>query len=221
MTIQRYSRQLAPSDPKSVPDYLNREHQKLEQSVDSIIKGTAALDGDNTLVGDQTITGNTTLNGDVTVNGSFSVSPASGFYSQFGTDIYVTGRDASYYPSLQFYSSDNVRRAAIYGGLASDPKLYIDAEQFVLENIAENKSYLYGDVNGLDLYANGSVVATIRAAGLSVTGITDTSGEYRVAGTKVVGAQQAAIANDASGAVNQTTVNAILTALRAHGLIAP
>lgn len=36
----------------------------------------------------------------------------------------------------------------------------------------------------------------------------------------VVGPQQAAIADDASGAANQATVNAILAALRAHGLIA-
>lgn len=39
-------------------------------------------------------------------------------------------------------------------------------------------------------------------------------------GTKVLGAQQAAIADDASGAANQTTVNAVLAALRAHGIIA-
>lgn len=36
----------------------------------------------------------------------------------------------------------------------------------------------------------------------------------------VIGDQQAAIADDASGAANQATVNAILAALRAHGLIA-
>jgi CRP-like cAMP-binding protein len=45
------------------------------------------------------------------------------------------------------------------------------------------------------------------------------TGAYQIAGIQVVGAQQAAIANDASGAVNQATVNAILAALRAHGLI--
>ena len=37
---------------------------------------------------------------------------------------------------------------------------------------------------------------------------------------KVLGSQQAAIPNDASGAANQATVNAIIAALRAHGLIA-
>lgn len=39
-------------------------------------------------------------------------------------------------------------------------------------------------------------------------------------GVKVVGTQEAAIANDVSGAANQATVNAILASLRAHGLIA-
>jgi hypothetical protein len=43
----------------------------------------------------------------------------------------------------------------------------------------------------------------------------------RVGGVKVVSAQQPAITNDASGAANQATINAILSALRAHGLIAP
>lgn len=38
--------------------------------------------------------------------------------------------------------------------------------------------------------------------------------------TQVVTAQQPAVADDVSGAVNQATVNAILAALRAHGLIA-
>lgn len=56
------------------------------------------------------------------------------------------------------------------------------------------------------------------------TGATDcyadvTTG-FSVGGTQVVGAQQSAIANDASGAANQATVNAILAALRTHGLIA-
>lgn len=37
---------------------------------------------------------------------------------------------------------------------------------------------------------------------------------------KVLGVQQAAVADDTSGASNQATVNAILAALRAHGLIA-
>jgi hypothetical protein len=42
----------------------------------------------------------------------------------------------------------------------------------------------------------------------------------RVEGTQVLSTQQAAIADDVSGASNQATVNSILAALRAHGLIA-
>lgn len=57
-------------------------------------------------------------------------------------------------------------------------------------------------------------------AGVSVTGDIALSGSVKIANVQVVGAQQAAIANDASGAANQATVNAILAALRAHGLIA-
>ncbi len=44
-------------------------------------------------------------------------------------------------------------------------------------------------------------------------------GDYRVNGTKVVGGQQAAIAN-ADGNNNTTTINNILSAMRSHGLIA-
>ncbi len=50
-------------------------------------------------------------------------------------------------------------------------------------------------------------------------------GEYRVAGTKVVGAQGAAVADAAGGVVidleARTALNALLARLRAHGMIAP
>lgn len=45
-------------------------------------------------------------------------------------------------------------------------------------------------------------------------------GDGLTAPVSVVGIQRAAIADDASGAANQATVNAILAALRGHGLIA-
>jgi hypothetical protein len=57
---------------------------------------------------------------------------------------------------------------------------------------------------------------TIDAAGLTLT-----AGKVlKVGANQVVGARQAAIADDASGAANQATVNSILAALRTHGLIA-
>ena len=52
------------------------------------------------------------------------------------------------------------------------------------------------------------------------TGIDVVSGDYLHGGTKVVGARQAAIANASSG-TEIATINAILGALRNHGLIAP
>jgi hypothetical protein len=64
--------------------------------------------------------------------------------------------------------------------------------------------------------ANGAAIGTIKSAGLDLA-----SGKaLLVNGMQVVGAQQAAIADDASGAANQAKVNAMLAVLRAHGLIA-
>jgi hypothetical protein len=69
------------------------------------------------------------------------------------------------------------------------------------------------DAGSIRLLNSGSAKLTVTSTGIDVTGT------VKVGGTQVIGAQQAAIANDASGAANQGTVNAILTALRAHGLI--
>jgi len=46
-------------------------------------------------------------------------------------------------------------------------------------------------------------------------------GTYKIEGVKVLGPQQAGIADDASGASNQATVNEIVAALRGMGIIAP
>lgn len=54
----------------------------------------------------------------------------------------------------------------------------------------------------------------------AVAGVVNVGNRYEVNGTQVVGAQRNAIADDASSADNKATVNAILAALRAHGLIA-
>jgi hypothetical protein len=74
-----------------------------------------------------------------------------------------------------------------------------------------------GAVNALQFAVSGSVVTTTFASG-SVN-LTGASAGYQVAGTQVVGAQQTHIAHDVSGAANQATVNAILAALEAHGLV--
>jgi hypothetical protein len=52
------------------------------------------------------------------------------------------------------------------------------------------------------------------------SGVNILSGVLRVAGTQVVGARQGAIGN-AAGGTEVATINAILAALRTHGLIAP
>jgi hypothetical protein len=63
---------------------------------------------------------------------------------------------------------------------------------------------------------NGAGIVNMDSAGVDI----QAGKVLKVNGTQVVAAQQTAIPNDASGAPNQGTVNAILSALRAHGLIA-
>jgi hypothetical protein len=72
----------------------------------------------------------------------------------------------------------------------------------------------------LSAYSNGNQVTLADTA----TNFTQpinllNSGELRINGTKVVGVQQSAIA-DSAGGDEQAKINAILTALRNHGLIA-
>lgn len=67
------------------------------------------------------------------------------------------------------------------------------------------------------LAGNNRNVVTINANGQ--LNLIEPTATLQIAGTKVVGARQAAIANAASG-TEVSTVNAILAALRTHGLIA-
>ena len=72
----------------------------------------------------------------------------------------------------------------------------------------------------LGIAASGFSAAT--TAVVTAAAINLASGKVlQVNGTNVVGARGSAIADDASGAANQAKVNAILSALRTHGLIAP
>jgi hypothetical protein len=89
--------------------------------------------------------------------------------------------------------------------------------------------YFYGARHNLntglshEFQINGVTTALINSAGVDVTGNVNASGEYRVDGTKVLGNQQAAIADPAGGATVDTEGRAatasILAALRAHGII--
>lgn len=93
---------------------------------------------------------------------------------------------------------------------------------------ADNYFRSYGDPNGGSwatlhvgglttiIEASGVAVATAKSGALNIAN----GSVLQVGGTQVVGTQQAAIADDASAAANQATVNAILAALRTHGLIA-
>jgi hypothetical protein len=63
---------------------------------------------------------------------------------------------------------------------------------------------------------NGAETVIVGGSGIDL----QTGKVLSVNGTQVVTAQQAAIPSDQSGATNQATVNAILVALRNHGLIA-
>lgn len=45
----RYSRSLAPSTPQSIPDFLNREHQKLQTALDGV---TALIDNHQAAIAD-------------------------------------------------------------------------------------------------------------------------------------------------------------------------
>lgn len=71
-----------------------------------------------------------------------------------------------------------------------------------------------------------SPTVALRASNLvDITGPVTTDSEYRVGGTKVVGSQQGAITAPTGGATidsqARTAINAILSAMRTHGLIAP
>jgi len=86
-------------------------------------------------------------------------------------------------------------------------------------------SFFYGNGTVLDVNNSGwkhrfrvNGVETVIVGGSGID--LQTGKALSVNGTQVVAAQQAAIPNDQSGALNQATVNAILVALRNHGLIA-
>jgi hypothetical protein len=63
---------------------------------------------------------------------------------------------------------------------------------------------------------NGTGIVNVDGGGVDI----QAGKVLKVNGTQVLTSQQAAIADDASGAANQAKVNAILAAMRTHGLIA-
>jgi hypothetical protein len=117
--------------------------------------------------------------------------------------------------------------ANIAGAAADDAFLYLDNNNSdsniyfrrngvqqgrIFSNNFYNRLLIQG-VNGLYLGGTGYNGEQVS---IDVNGLDLRTGDFKIDGTKVVGARQSAIANHAS----DTTVNAILAALRAHGLIA-
>lgn len=81
------------------------------------------------------------------------------------------------------------------------------------------------DDNGVEIQAApGKPVALASGDKIAISGPVDADTEYRVAGVKVVGARQAAIASPSGGATvdsqSRAAISAIISAMQAHGLIA-
>jgi hypothetical protein len=106
----------------------------------------------------------------------------------------------SYSGTLQFTTA--VSNAIVFGSGAGQWKFAYGTTDFQL-------AYNYSGT-----YVSAFQITT---AGGTSSGLP----ELKLNGLRIITVQQAAIANDASGAANQSTVNAILTMLRTHGLIAP
>jgi hypothetical protein len=83
-------------------------------------------------------------------------------------------------------------------------------------------SYFLGNIqSGATNVYTGAGVPQTTILDDNATELSNVNDGLRVEGTQVLSTQQGAIADDVSGAANQATVNSILAALRAHGLIAP
>lgn len=149
-----------------------------------------------------------------------------------GTNLISTGGITAAGSLVATGSSHNLGPQA---GAATDTTFYLDHTNSYAgfqsrywnggpTNVA-NVLYVYGfgtihdvqNASWMHRYrVNGADIASINSGGIDL----QPGKVVKVNGTQVVTSRQAAIANDASGAANQATVNAILSAMRAHGLIA-
>ena len=88
----------------------------------------------------------------------------------------------------------------------------------------EPTQFIRLDPDGVTITAASGKPVAITGTPLQVTGAIDSDTALRVNGTKVVGPQQATIAAPSGGSTvdsaARTTLGSILTALKAHGLIA-
>ena len=164
-------------------------------------------------------------------NGNLHIYELGVLIGTFGT--YTTSQvyTISYDGSNVIYRRDAaiIRTVAAPAGLL----LYFDSSFNRPGSYMKEVSFKGPDQFGGDVDVQGKLISTITPKttnlydlGTSALKFKDgwfegnvNVAEVRVATLKVVGAQQAAIA-DAAGGTEITTINAILTALRTHGLIA-
>jgi hypothetical protein len=161
-----------------------------------------AVGSDASVGGNLTVDGMSLANGNMVVRGTFN---ATGANSAFGPQT----------------------------GPGSDCNLFIDNTNYNAfiyfrswsEGLPQFDGWLRGrrhagveinGVAGVALQHNAETIVSIADAALDIA----EGSVLKIGGSQVVGEQQFPIADDASGAANQTTVNAILSALRNHGLIA-
>lgn len=89
----------------------------------------------------------------------------------------------------------------------------------------EPTQFIRLDDDGITIQAGEGKPVTLSSSDkIALTGPVDTDTEYRVAGVKVIGEQQAAITGPTGGATtdaqSRTAIGSIIAAMRAHGLIA-
>jgi hypothetical protein len=157
--------------------------------------------------------------GDVSVSGSGAAMNVEGGHPT-GSSFTITGPAATDLNLTLNGAQNHLKGVAIqYGGLSR----WFAGDDGTGEGGSNSGSpfaiIAYDDAGGFLGYA---MTITRATRDTSFGGnVNVASGKvFKVNGTQVVGAQQTAIADDASGAANQATVNAILAAMRAHGLIA-
>ena len=166
------------------------------------VESNLAVGQNTTVVGSLTVDGTTFAKGNLTVGGSLNVtSPNTAFGPQSGP-----ASDSNFYVDNTNYNSFIYMRSWSAG-----------LPQF--EGWVRGRRGFGVEINGagrLALQCDAATVASVTSTALEVA-----AGKVlKVGGTQVIGTQQGIIPNDASGAANQSTVNAILSALRNHGLIA-
>lgn len=79
----------------------------------------------------------------------------------------------------------------------------------------------YGVANPMEIANSGTTILSVDTSGRVSIGTASIPGGINVGGTQVVGAQQPAIADATDTSDVVTQLNALLAALRLHGLIAP